>query len=248
MIKTLIIDDDQANINTLQKMINLYCPQIDPCGTATNISDAYTLIRETQPTLIFLDIEMPNGNGFELLRKFERINFDVVFTTAYDQYALEALRREALDYLLKPIDIEALQQAVLKAEKKAHLPQNNTYWEKVLQGLNLVANSKICIPVMDGMLFVNPKEIVRCEASGSYSNFFMVNGKKLTTSLRLKECEELLPEQYFFRTHHSHIINLNYMSRYVKGRGGYIVMEDNSMGELATRKKDAFMDFVKKKN
>lgn len=247
MIKTLIIDDDQANIKTLQKMVHLYCPQIELLGSATNIDDAYNLIRKEQPSLIFLDIEMPNGSGFDLLRKFGDITFDVIFTTAYDQYALEALRKNALDYLLKPIDIDALQQAVLKAEKKAALPQGNNYWEKVLQGLNLVANNKICIPVMDGMLFVNPREIVRCEASGSYSNFYMVNGKKLTTSLRLKECEELLPEQFFFRTHHSHIINLNYMSRYVKGRGGYIVMEDNSMVELATRKKDAFMDFVKKR-
>ncbi len=201
-----------------------------------------------QPELVFLDIEMPNGNGFELLKKIDRISFDVIFTTAYDQYAIEAFRREAIDYLLKPIDIEALQQAVIKAEKKASLVHNQSHWQKFLQGLQLVANTKISIPVLDGMLFINPGDIIRCEASGSYSNFYLVNGKKLTTSLRLKECEDLLPEQFFFRAHHSHIINLNYMTRYVKGRGGYIVMEDNSMVEVASRKKEAFLEFLKKRH
>lgn len=247
MLKTLIIDDDQANIKTLQKMIEMYCPRLYVCGTAKDITEAYACILELQPSLVFLDIEMPNGSGFDLLRKFDKISFDVIFTTAYDQYAIEAFRKDALDYLLKPIDIDALQHAALKAEKRVSLADNNGYWEKFLQGLQLVANTKVSIPVLDGMLFVNPKEIIRCEASGSYSNFYMANGRKLLTSLRLKECEALLPGQFFFRTHHSHIINLNYMIRYVKGRGGYIVMEDNSTVELASRKKEAFLEFVKRR-
>lgn len=245
MFNTVIVDDDPSNINMLQTMIGMYCPQIRVCATARNAAEAYSAIREHQPSLVFLDIEMPNGNGFELLEKFDPIPFEVIFVTAYDQYALEAFRKEALDYLLKPINIEDLQQAVSRIEKRNRPAHDNHYLKQLLQDVQAGNQHKIGIPVIDGILFIHPKDIIRCEASGSYSIFYMTNGKKLTTSLNLKECETLLPEGTFFRTHHSHIANVNYIVRYVKGRGGYIIMEDNSSIELSIRKKEAFLAFMK---
>ncbi len=150
---------------------------------------------------------------------------------------------ECLDYLLKPIAIDALKRAVTKAEERLKMKMTNTYLEQFIrnQQQTLPALTKVSIPVQDGYLFINPQDIVRCEASGSYSNFFMLGGKKLVVSLRLKICEEMLPENQFFRVHNSHIINLRFVNRYVRGRGGYVIMEDNSKVEVAAAKKDAFL-------
>ncbi|WP_118976765.1 LytR/AlgR family response regulator transcription factor [Taibaiella koreensis] len=198
MLKALIIDDKPANINTLVKLVEMYCPQLSICATCRNIKEGYIAILKLQPALIFLDIEMPDGNGFDLFQRFERLPFEVIFTTAYDQYAVQAFRENALDYLMKPIDIEALQHAVAKAQEKASLVHNNDRLEQYLSQLRTPVPSKVSIPVLDGYLFINHQDIIRCEASGSYSHFFMVDGKKLVVSLRLKECEHMLPEKFFF--------------------------------------------------
>lgn len=245
MIKTIIIDDKAANIATLNKLVEMYCPQIDICATAENITEGYQAIIKYQPALIFLDIEMPDGSGFDLLRKFETLNFEVIFTTAYNQYAIQAFRENALAYLLKPIDIEDLQAAVTKADQQITLKHRNTHIEAYIQRMQAQPIGKISIPVLDGYLFINYQDIIRCEASGSYSNFFMSDGRKLVVSMRLKECEELLPMGPFFRVHHSHIINLQYIVRYIKGRGGHVVMEDKSTVEVAASKKEAFLELMK---
>lgn len=245
MIKTLIIDDKTANIATLSKLLQLYCPQIAVCATAEDIREGYDAIVKHQPALVFLDIEMPDGSGFDLLRKFDPVGFEVIFTTAYNQYAIQAFRENALDYLLKPINIDDLQRAVLKADEQITLKHRNTHIEQYLQRLQPPATGKIGLPVLDGYLFINYKDIVRCEASRSYSNFFMADGKKIVVSMRLKECEALLPRGPFFRVHHSHIINLQYIVRYIKGRGGYVLMEDKSTVEVAASKKDAFLEHMK---
>lgn len=245
MIKTIIIDDKAANITTLSKLLQLYCPQINVCATAEDIQEGYNTIIKFQPALIFLDIEMPDGSGFELLRKFELLNFEVIFTTAYNQYAIQAFRENALDYLLKPIDIDNLQRAVAKADVQINLKHRNTHIEQYMQKQQVPPAGKISIPVLDGYLFINYEDIVRCEASGSYSHFFMSDGKKLLVSMRLKECEDLLPRELFFRIHHSHIINLRFIARYIKGRGGYVLMEDKSMVEVAASKKEAFLEHMK---
>lgn len=242
MIKSVIIDDKSANTDTLEKLLALYCPQVQICGTAGNIEEGYRVIREYKPSLIFLDIEMPNGNGFDLLKKFDTLTFEVIFTTAYNQYAVQAFRENVLDYLLKPIDIEALQQAVTKAEQRISQKQTNDYLVQYLQNLQPANNTKISIPVQDGYLFLNYQDIIRCEASDSYSFFYTIDGKKILTSMRLKECEMLLPPGQFFRVHHSHIINLQYLVRYIRGRGGSVVMQDRSTVEVSAGKKDAFLE------
>lgn len=245
MMKSIIIDDKSANIETLNKLLGLYCPQVQICATAGNIEDGYKAIQEYKPVLIFLDIEMPKGNGFDLLRKFDTLTFEVIFTTAYNQYAVQAFRENVLDYLLKPIDIDALQQAVKKAEQHINLRHTNEHVVQYIQTLQLPNNNRISIPVPDGYLFLNHQDILRCEASGSYCIFFTTDGKKILTSMRLKECEKLLPQKQFFRVHHSHIINLQYMVRYTRGRGGCVIMQDKSIVEVSASKKDIFLEKLK---
>lgn len=247
MLNTLIIDDKPANINTLTKLLEMYCPQVNICASKQNIDDGYAAILKLQPQLVFLDVEMPDGNGFELLKKFDHVSFDVIFTTAYNQYAVQAFRENALDYILKPIDIDVLQQAVGRAVEKASLKRGNDHIQQFLSRLQTPNISKISIPVLDGYLFINHQDIIRCEASGSYSNFFMLDGQKLIVSLRLKECEEILPKREFFRLHHSHIVNLQHISRYVRGRGGYVIMEDKTTVEVAASRKDQFLEYMKEK-
>ncbi len=244
-IRTLIIDDKIANINTLSKLLTLYCPQVELCATAENITEGYNAIVTLQPALVFLDIEMPDGSGFDLLSKFNDPGFEVIFTTAYNQYALRAFREQALDYLLKPIVIDELRQAVSKASQQIGLKQTHIDLEQLLQRLHIPQLGKISIPVLDGYLFINQQDIIRCEASRSYTHFFMTDGRKLVVSLHLKECESLLPRGSFFRVHHSHIINLQYIVRYTKGRGGYVQMTDNSTVEVAASKKEAFLELMK---
>ncbi|KAK6026981.1 LytTr DNA-binding domain protein [Ostertagia ostertagi] len=196
------------------------------------------------PHLVFLDIEMPGGNGFDLLRMFTKIDFEVVFITAYNQYAVRAFREHALDYLLKPVDIDALQEAVARAEQQSGLKETGHKLEQYLQQPQ--GTGKISIPVQDGYLFINSYEIVRCEGAGSYSLFYLANGKKQIVSMRLKECEELLPATQFFRVHNSHIVNLKYVARYVRGRGGNIQMLDGSMVDVSVSRKDAFLEMMRR--
>lgn len=243
MIPTVIIDDKEGNIQTLQQLLKLYCPQVNVLGAANNINSGYDLILQMSPTLIFLDIEMPGGNGFELLMKFKKINFQIIFVTAFNQYAIEAFRSHALDYLLKPIDIDALQQAVLKAEHQIDLENTNKKLKQYLQ--SNFSNRKIPIPVLEGFLFVNSQDIVRCEGAGSYSFFHMTDGRKLTVSMRLKECEDLLSGVNFFRVHNSHLVNIIYVSQYVRGRGGHILMQDGCTVEVSNNRKESFLEIMR---
>lgn len=248
MLSAFIVDDKPANIETLQQLLTGYCPQVQVLGHARNIADGYRDISGLRPEIVFLDIEMPGGNGFELLRKFSQVTFETIFVTAYDHYAVEAFRQHALDYLLKPIDIEALQQAVMKAGRQTELKQTNERLVKFLLQTQATAglDTKISLPVQDGYVFIDTKDITRCEASGSYSWFYLTGGKKLMVSMRLKECEQLLPEDRFYRVHNSHIVHIRYVSRYVRGRGGYILMHDDSAVEVAASRKDAFLDLMKR--
>lgn len=243
MITTVIIDDKEGNVQTLQQLLMNYCPQVKILGSAYNMDQGYDLIVQMSPALVFLDIEMPGGNGFDLLRKFKQINFHIIFVTAFNQYAVQAFRASALDYLLKPIDIDELQEAVLKAEQQLNLKDTSKKLGQYLQGVPV--NKKIPIPVLDGFLFVNSEDIVRCEGAGSYSFFYMKDGKKLTVSMRLKECEDLLSDANFFRVHNSHLVNLGYVSQYVRGRGGHILMKNGNTVEVASSRKESFLGIMR---
>ncbi len=242
MINAVIIEDKSVNAKTLQAMIRSYCPTVNIVGMAGNIDNAFTMLCQHTPDLIFLDIEMPGGSGFDLLHKFESVPFEVIFTTAYNQYAIEAFQENALDYLLKPINISNLQRAVAKTEKQVALKKSNEQVSKYLKSLQKLAPSKISLPTLDGYLFIAPQEIIRCEASGSYSNFYMSSGKKIVVSMLLKKCEDLLPSELFLRVHNSHIINIQFVQQYIRGRGGYLLMQDGSRVDVAASRKQDFLD------
>lgn len=245
MLSACIIDDKIANVKTLSQLLELYCPQVTIVGTTTDVEDGFTLISRLEPLLVFLDIEMQGGTGFDIISRFNPIPFEVILVTAYDQYAVRAFRENALAYLLKPIDIDELKEAVAKAEKQLELKKGYQATFRHLQQIIGVSPAKISIPVQDGYIFVNSEDIIRCEGAGSYSWVHMADGKKIMVSLRLKECEDMFPEHAFFRAHKSHIVNIKYIARYTRGRGGHIELIDGSVVDVAPHKKDAFLELMR---
>lgn len=236
MISTILIDDKAANNRMLQQLLNHYCPVVDVVGTATNIDDACQLINSLSPRLLFLDVEMSSESGFELLSRFPVISFDVIFITAHSQYAVKAFRENALDYLLKPVDITALQEAVQKIVDKISLQEAKT---KTAPGKPNV--HRIAIPNHDSVLFISVNDILRCESDNVYTFIYLRNKTRFTSTKSIGEYEQLLPADQFFRVHKSHIINLGCIQKYYRGRGGYVIMEDGSQIEVAARRKDDFL-------
>lgn len=247
MIQALIVDDEQKSISTLKKLLTDYCPEVEVVGTAENITEAAALIKNLQPQLLFLDVEMPYGNGMELLDQFEVIPFETIFITAYGQYALNAFRYGSIDYLLKPISIEQLREAVERVRKKLADKQ-------LLEGYLLENQQKVNIAAAEQKIQLNGTSeqwlipcgnIIYCIASGSYTNVHFVNGKKFHSSKSLKHFEKLLPPSIFYRIHHGHLININYLEKIVKGHGGSVLMTDGKELEIAVRRKEEFINALK---
>ncbi|MBI1781281.1 MAG: response regulator transcription factor [Sphingobacteriales bacterium] len=243
MIKAIIVDDEPRNIRILKNLLEEFCPDVIVGGEAESAETAINVIRSSHPDIVFLDIEMPFGNAFDLLDKLIPVNFQVIFVTAFDNYALKAFRYYALDYLLKPVDIEELKAAVKKAVERVKEKNMSQTLDVFIQTMKPSKNTlqKIGLPTNDGLVFTNIEDIVRCEASGSYTIIYLHDKQKFIVSKSLKEYEDLLPEDNFCRIHHSHIVNLAYVKKYFKGRGGYIEMNDNTTIEVATRKRDEFL-------
>ena len=246
MIRAIIVDDEPNSRETLELMLNEYKQDViieDSCSTPP---EAIKSIQKHHPDLIFLDIEMPGMNGFEMLRKITPIDFDVVFTTAYDRYAINAIRISALDYLLKPIDTDELRNVIHKClEKKKHA----NYREQFEILFNQTSNNhfhtqRIALPALDGLLFIKIGDIVRCEANGSYTKIFLQNKEAILVSRNLKEYEEILSGKEFFRIHESHLINLSYLKKYVKGDGGQVILNDGSVLDVARRRKEEFLKVI----
>ena len=195
--------------------------------------------------MIFLDIEMPKLNGFEMLNLIKEKNFHVVFTTAYDQYAIKAIKYAAFDYLLKPVDIEELKTAVSRVANSEN-PQTKKQIEFLQQNILHPKKqlNKLAIPTLEGLLFYDINDIIQLEANSNYTNIFFTNKTKIIASKTLKEFEELLPTDIFFRTHHSHLINLNYIKRYIKGDGGQIELQNGSYVDVSRRKKEEFLKVI----
>jgi two-component system, LytTR family, response regulator len=245
MITAIIIDDEAKGRFALQQKLNDYCSAVEIVGQAADGTEGLKLIEKHRPHIVFLDIEMPGMDGFEMLKRLPEKDFHIIFTTAYDHYAIKAIRYAAFDYLLKPVDIEELRQAVGRVQEQ--LPQSNT--TKKLEALQQNLSSKpqlnkIAIPTLDGLLFFNINDIIHLEAQSNYTTIYFSNHAKLLASRTLKDFEELLPADMFFRPHHSHLINLQYIKRYIKGDGGQIEMSDGSYATVARRKKDEFLKLI----
>jgi two-component system LytT family response regulator len=248
MIKTLIIEDEQKSRDMLAALIQKNCPDLMVTGLAKNVAEGVDMIKQTNPELVFLDISMPDGSGFDLLEQVPGQKFELIFATASDQHAIRAIKYSACDYLLKPIDADELKAAVDKVVKKRKSMPNMENLQFLIQHLKRADDNfqKITLPTGNAYEIVNVKDIVRCEADGSYTNFYLADKRKLMISAGLKHYEELLPENDFIRVHHHHLINMNHVVRFLKEDGGYAVMSDGSKIEISRRKKEAFMEKLNK--
>lgn len=243
MARALIIDDEPRNVQILQNLLEQFCPAVTIVGQAGDVNTALAAIQQYKPDLVFLDIEMPYGNAFDLLDKLMPIEFEIIFITAFDNYVLKAFKYSALDYLLKPVDIEDLKAAVKRATDKLAGKNMNQQLANLLGNLksSQPGLQRMALPFGDGIIFVNVADIIRFEANGSYTEVYSDVYGKITVSKNIKEYEDLLPLTIFCRVHNSHIINLNRIKKYHKGRGGYVVMDDGSSIEVAIRRRDDFL-------
>jgi len=241
-LKAFIVEDEKHSRETLKNLLEKFCEGVLIVGLASSVKEALDIIPRSNPDVVFLDIELQSGTGFDLLNQLHEINFEVIFTTAFDQYAIKAVKFSSLDYLLKPIDLEELQLAVEKAKKIKNKETYNNQLQTLLQNIQQPKLSKICLATSDGFEFINTQEILYCEAGGSYTTFRLANGKKLLVSKHLKEYENLLTDQHFMRVHNSYLINLKEVKKYVKADGGYIVMNNDDIVSISRLKKEVFIE------
>lgn len=239
----IIVDDELGPRESLEQLIQKNCKNIKVINKSDDVESAFTSINALKPELVFLDIEMQTGTAFDLLEKFDRIDFDIIFTTAFNHYAINAIRFSALDYLLKPVDVDDLKAAVARFEIKKHDEAALNYkFQNLLSNMqNDNRNKKIGIPDGDSLIFINIQDLIRCHSDGSYTSFHLVSGKKILASKPIGEYEELLQEERFFRIHRSYLVNLDHIKKYVKGEGGYVVMSDGAEVEVSRRKKNDFI-------
>jgi two-component system, LytTR family, response regulator len=245
MIKSIIVDDEQKSRESLRILLEDFVDSVEVCALCQNVAEGVDAIQKHKPDLVFLDIQMQRETGFDLLTRIDPINFEVIFTTAHSEYAIKAFRFSAIDYLLKPIDIEELKKAVEKVEKKVN-GSISTRLEQLVQNLKITPSQKykLALPSSDGLVFVKVENIVYCEASSNYTTIFMDDGKKFVVSRTLKEYEDLLEDQEFFRIHNSYLINLNALKKYVRGEGGYVVMNNDISLDVSKRKKESFLSRI----
>jgi two-component system, LytTR family, response regulator len=248
MIRALIIDDEERGRETLLNLLKTYCPEVKVLKLCDSVESGIKAIEEYAPELLFLDIEMNKATGFDLLEQLPGIDFDVIFTTAHENYALRAIKFCAIDYILKPIDVEELKVAVEKVITKKAKESFQAKFDLLLhnQHQSNPKNHRIAVSTNDGLVFLNVSDIIRCEADGSYTLFCLKNNEKIFVSKNLKEYEDLLSDHNFFRVHNSSLINLKEIVKYVRGDGGYVIMTDNAKVDVSKRKKDAFLTLISK--
>lgn len=248
MIKTLIIEDEQKSRDMLAAIILKNYPELNVVGLAKNVKEGVEIINSESPDLIFLDISMPDGSGFDLLEAVPNHKFEVVFVTASDQHAIRAIKYSACDYLLKPLDIEELRIAIEKVTMKKNAKPNMENLQFLVEHLKRSDEhfQKITLPTGNAFEVVNLKDIIRVEADGSYTMFYLTDKRKLLISMSLKHYEELLADADFIRVHHHHLINMNHVVRYVKEDGGFAITSDGSKIEISRRKKEGFLERLNK--
>ncbi len=243
-MKAIIVDDEMRGAQSLQKILHHIAPEIEVAALAHSGAEGIEAIQKHDPSLVFLDIQMPDMTGFDMLQKLKKINFSVVFTTAYDEFALKAFRFAAIDYLLKPIDIDDLSAAIQKVKQLNSVTPVESKAEplaKLFSQIQKSGEKKLALPTNDGLLFIPVEEVVSLEAASNYTFFFTENNGKIVVSKTLGDFEELLEANDFFRVHNSYLINLHKIEKYIKGEGGYVVMTNGSSIEVSRRRKEEFM-------
>lgn len=244
MISIAVVDDEARARETIIDILGLSPVELSIVGEADSVNSAYELIVSKSPDLILLDINLPDGTGFDLLKKFDKVLFKVVFITAHQEYALKAFKYSAVDYIMKPITAAELLGAVENVNDGLNKEETALKLNTLL--LNLEKLKKIVLKTAESIHIINVSQIIRCEADVNYTTFFLADGKKLMVSKPLKEYDELLGTAGFFRTHQSHLVNLEHISRYDKTDGGYLVMDNNVIVPVSVRKKDQLFDLFEK--
>jgi two-component system, LytTR family, response regulator len=247
MITAVIIDDEQKNVSMLTGMLHDYCPQVSILGSANNAAAGKKLIEEVKPQLVFLDVEMPYGSGFDLLQSMPHLESEVIFITAFDQYALTAFRYAALDYLLKPVNIEQLQASLMRAEQRIKEKNTTHNYELLLHNLDEKDAAKRAIALSDKgqQHFIELNDIKYIIADGSYTHIYTAKRTFVSTK-NLKDYEQMLPPAMFCRIHHGHLVNVKHVDKLQKGRGGAVVMKDGKILEVAVRRKEEFLKMFRK--
>ena len=248
-ISAFIVDDEFQSREVISLMLAGMFPEIKIVGLGGTVKEALAGIVREQPQLIFLDVQMRNETGFDLLDKLNEINFELIFTTAHSEFAVKAFRYSALDYLIKPIDAGELESAVKKAKRRILFNQSATSEQVQLLTQQLEGSKKIpdkiAIPSPEGLLFIQVHDIIYCHGLGNYTEFFLMNEQKITSSHTLKQYEELLNDHLFFRAHKSFLINLTHIKKYLRGEGGTAVMSNGHEIEIARRNKTSFLNLFK---
>ncbi len=244
-IKAILVDDEKSSLQNLEQKLKEFCPDVEVIAAIDVPEEAISIIKQKKPDLLFLDIEMPRMNGFILLKELGELGCAIIFTTAYNHYAIDAIRVSALDYLMKPIAIKDLQDVVERYKKT-----NNTFVKEKIDILQSSLDegksqdNKISLASQEGIVFVQIKNIIHIESSSSYSIIHLVDGKKMMVTKLLKDFEEILFPYHFYRVHHSYLINLHYMEKYVRGDGGHVVLQNGIVIDVARRKKDEFLKVI----
>jgi two-component system LytT family response regulator len=243
-MNTAVLIEDEVNARILlSHCLENYC-NISIVGAAENVNDGIKIILEKKPNIVFLDISLPDNSGFELIRLLQPVNFEVIFVTAHDQYALQAIKLSAVDYLLKPIDIDELKQAVKKAEERLSYKQSNLNLSILLENI-MTEKKRIAIPNGSSYIYENVSDIIRLKAQGRYTEIYTASEKKYTVTRNLGEFDKLLSKYKFLRVHHSHLINPLYILSFEKQNGGYLIMKDKVIIEVSRRNRDTLLDFLK---
>lgn len=246
MIKAMIIDDEQSSIDLLQWLLSQYCPDVSAVKTARSVSEALPLLHSFQPDLVFLDIQMPHQSGFDLLTAVDHWNFEVIFTTAFNEYAIQAIRFSALDYLLKPVDETELKKAIERFKaKKIYAPAGQLLFRHFIQNISQgnVKKFKLALADATEVKYVGTDEIIRLQAESNYTHIFLTGNRVFVSAKTLKEYDELLMGRNFIRVHKSHLVNLVHIHTY--DRAGSLLLSDGSSVEVARRKKEALQHALK---
>ena len=243
MLKVIIIEDELQAKNALEAMLKEL--GVTVFGSSQDIDRSYLLINSAKPDLIFLDIELDNGNAFDLLDKFESVDFNIIFTTGHDQFAVKAFRYNALDYLLKPIDINLLKKALTKVEKLPSKKNLDIQIKHLIDSIKKQSFERILLHTQEGISIIPKNNIIRLESDGNYTTIFTNTVHKHLASSNIKYYEDILPEPPFFRVHQSHIVNIDFITKVLKEDGGFVLMENNIKIPIARRRKEEFLELLK---
>jgi len=245
-MKTLIVEDEDSSFEVLEKMLQKHHSHVKLAGRAKTVAQAIEQIETINPELVFMDIDLPDGNGFDIIRKLRPINFSIIFITAFDQYAVQAFRFSATDFLLKPICEEELLEAIEKVKQNEKQKNLDFRLEVLLANLQAQVSEgkKLILKTMEDIFLVSTKEIINIQSDGAYSHFHLLSGKRITVSINLKKYEEILFDQGFFRSHQTHLVNLMHVERFHKLDGGMLIMKNGSSIPVSNRKKDALLDLL----